>query len=184
MQSAGWEMLLRHIPPEVHHTLMLVTRGGTEFAISNLMRVDREFVAIRGRLAATQDQGRVFFIAYDQIDYFGFQQALRESEFEQMFAGLVMPEPEVAAAPAAADNKASAATEAAFAVARAVAAAAGTAVAPAPAASAEPATAAPAAAPGTGSRTTNPVIKSAVLERFRARSQGQSGSGERPQVGG
>jgi hypothetical protein len=140
MHSSVWTALLRHLPPEQHDRLMLVTAGGTEIALQAVLRVEAEFIAVKGRLAGSQEAGRVFFIPYSKIDYLGFQKPLRESEFQELFGGLRLPErgQPAAAEPAAAE--------------------------PAPPA-AEPAPAAP-AAPSSAART---PIKSAVLERFRAR---------------
>jgi hypothetical protein len=122
----------------------------------------QDFLALKGRLAATQDAGRLFIIPYGQIDYLGFQQAVKETEYEEWFGGLVIP------------RTATGQEESAEAM---------------PAATAEPETAAetpgiPAVAtspevPSEGSRTVSPVVKSAVLERFRSRSQT---SGIRPRI--
>jgi hypothetical protein len=179
MQSIAWAALLRHIPAEAHERLMVVTRGGTEIAIQSLLRIDHEFVAIKGRLAGTQDAGRVFFLAYDQIDYVGFQLPIRDSDFQQLFGGLVMPEPS-AEMPVLQAGEPAVEEDTVFAAARAAAVATSDAEPPP-----EVATPAAAAAPApAGSNTTNPVIKSAVLERFRARAQAGGGSGVRPPVKG
>jgi hypothetical protein len=154
MQSSVWALLLRQVPPEQHHKLMLVTRGRTEIAIQGILRIDHQFMAIKGRLAGSQDAGRVFFIPYNQIDYLGFQQPLKESEFHEMFDGLNVPAPEVAA-PAAPPRAA-------------------------PALAPEP-TPTPAAANGAGRPPT--PIKSAVLERFRARAVSSPGTVVRPPAG-
>ena len=94
MQSSVWALLLRQIPAEQHRNLMLVTTGGTEIAIQGILRIDHQFLAIKGRLAGSQDAGRVFFIPYTHIDYLGFQQPVKESEFHEMFGGLNIPAPE------------------------------------------------------------------------------------------
>jgi hypothetical protein len=91
MQSSVWAALLRHIPAEAHNQLMLVTGSGTEIAIQGILRIDHQFVALKGRLAGSQDAGRVFFIPYNQIDYLGFQQAVKDSEFREMFDDLSLP---------------------------------------------------------------------------------------------
>src|SRR5581483_5685354 len=56
--------------------------------IQSLLRIDPECLALRGRLAGSTDAGRVFFVPYSQIDYFGFQQPLKEADFEQLFGNL------------------------------------------------------------------------------------------------
>jgi hypothetical protein len=93
MQSSMWAALLRHIPGEQHNNLMLVTAGGTEIAIQGILRIDHQFVALKGRLAGSQDSGRVFFIPFSHIDYLGFQKPVKDVEFREMFDDLSLPAP-------------------------------------------------------------------------------------------
>jgi hypothetical protein len=154
MQSSVWVLLLRQVPPEQHNNLMLVTSGRTEIAVQCVLRIDHEFMAVRGRLAGSQDIGRVFFIPYDQIDYLGFQQPVKESEFHDMFDGLTVPAPAAAAGPVAAEPSAEPARE--------------------------PEAAPPVAPSANGANRPPTPIKSAVLERFRARSVTSPGTVQRP----
>ena len=99
MQSTGWIALLRHIPEEQQSRFMLVTASGTEIAIQSFLLIEREFVAFKGRLSGTQDVGRVFFIPYAHIDYFGFSQPVKDAEFTELFGALSMPAAEAAPPP-------------------------------------------------------------------------------------
>src|SRR5262245_18583000 len=96
MHSSAWAALLRHIPADHQNQLMLGTVGGTEIAVQCFLRVDHEFVALKGRLAGSQDAGRVFFIPYTQIDCLAYMQAVKESEFQETYGGMVVPEPPAA----------------------------------------------------------------------------------------
>jgi hypothetical protein len=91
MHEAAWVKLLRHIPPSEQSNLMLVTTGGTEIAIQGFLRIDPECLALRGRLAGSTDAGRVFFVPYSHIVYFGFQQPLKEAQFHELFGNLAAP---------------------------------------------------------------------------------------------
>jgi hypothetical protein len=164
VQSSAWAALLRHIPGNVQHNLMLVTRSGTEMCIQAILRVDHEFLAFKGRLAGSQDAGRLFFVAFDQIDYLGFQQPVREEEFHELFDGLRLPAPATALPPVEFVPAAEPEPQPEPAIAQTPAAAPG-----GPAAPVAPSAVAGASAP----------IKSAVLERFRSR---QPSSGVRPPV--
>ena len=147
MQDAAWVKLLRHIPTSEQSNLMLVTTSGTEIAIQALLRIDPECLALRGRLAGSTDAGRVFFVAYSQIAYFGFQQPLKEAEFHELFKSLEMLSADaVDASPTAPDPTTSAR---------------------------------PPSSHLTPSRSPK-VIKSTVLEKFRARSVSNPGTELRP----
>jgi hypothetical protein len=151
MHDSAWMKLLRHIPASDQSKLMLVTSSGTEITIQCILRIDPECLALRGRLAGSTDSGRVFFVPYAHIDYFGFQQPLKEAEFHELFASL----DELAAA------------------------------APAEPPPAPPAVALDSAAPPKPPANPTPprgpsVIKSTVLEKFRARSISNPGTQNRP----
>ncbi len=88
MPSAAWARLLRLVPPKDQDDLMLLTSNRTEFAVQAILRLDPDFLIIKGRLAGSQDQGRVFFIPYEQIDHIGFYRAVKDAEFNEMFADL------------------------------------------------------------------------------------------------
>lgn len=77
---------------------MLQTINRTEIAVQAILRFDADFLIIKGRLAGSQEAGRVFFIPYEQIDHIGFYRAVKEADFNEMFAGLDVPEAPVASA--------------------------------------------------------------------------------------
>jgi hypothetical protein len=174
MQSSAWAQLFGHIPPGEQNHLMLVTASGIEIAMQCILRVDPECVAIKGRLAGSQDAGRVFFIPFDHIDYLGFQQEVKESHFHELFGSLTLPAAPAAVPPAASTQEPTAEA------------------APDPIESepdslpgipGEPSGAGAPVAPSLTGRTTTP-IKSAVLERFRQRSLTQAGTLLRPPLDG
>jgi hypothetical protein len=141
MQSSSWIALLRHIPAEQQSRFMLVTASGIEIAIQSFLLIEQECVAVKGRLSGSQDAGRVFFIPYANIDYFGFQHPIKDTDFTELFDNLKM----TAAVPVAGVETAN-----------------GQATEPPPE---EPTDAA--AQPSTGD--SRPAIRSEVLERFRSR---------------
>jgi hypothetical protein len=168
MQANAWAALLRHIPAEQHSKLMLVTGSGVEIAIQTILRVDHEFVAFKGRLAGSQDQGRLFFVSYHNIDYINFSCAVKDEEFHAMFGTLEMPVAPLhgqAMLPMAGQED-FVAQEAATEVVEE----------PQPEMDPEPEPV-PAAKVGPSNRTPLP-IKSAILERFRSRGMGSAGSGQ------
>ena len=100
MPHVAWERLLRTLPATEQDGLMLMTNTRTEIAVQSILRLDSDFLIIKGRLAGSQDAGRVFFIPYAHIDHIGFYRAVKDSEFDVMFAGLNGPPlPAIATAP-------------------------------------------------------------------------------------
>src|SRR6516165_10370450 len=99
MQCNAWGHLLRQIPTEKYQTLSLVTTGGTEIALQGILRIEREFVAIKGRLSGSQAAGRVYFIPYTHIDYLGTQVEVKDAEFEATFGQLELSSAAVGDAP-------------------------------------------------------------------------------------
>jgi hypothetical protein len=154
MQNIAWVTFFRHLPPALLDTLSIKMMSGTEVSIQSILRVDHEFVVLKGRLAGTQDAGRVFFLPYRQIDHLYYQKEVRESEFNDAFDSLQMPIPGTEAAVAAPEG------------AESPAEAVPTDEVPAFAAEAMP-EGTPESTPV--NRPTPVPIKSAVLERFRAR---------------
>jgi hypothetical protein len=147
MHDGGWEALLKHIPPEQQSKYMLVTATGTELAVQSFLRIEKELVVLKGRPSGSQDQGRIFFIPYKNIDTFASAQITKDAEFAEMFDSFTFPvaaEAPVFTPPPAAPRVAEPEPE------------------PAPPA---PATNGNGQAPGTGSGVRR--IRSEVLERFR-----------------
>src|SRR5262249_52747080 len=141
--------------------LTVKTLGGTEIAVQTILRVDHEFVALRGRLAGTQEAGRFFFLPYTQIDYLGYQKDLMEADFKAIFETLAMPAPAAAAGDNAPESAEGPTREAAG----------------------PPAESPPDAAAAASERGTPTPLKSAVLERFRSRSLSNVNPGPRSSAG-
>lgn len=50
-------------------------------------------MAFKGRLSGTQDQGRLFFLPFKNIDYLGFQKEVKDEKYHEVFGNLVVPSP-------------------------------------------------------------------------------------------
>lgn len=88
MNAKTWIALFRHIPPEKQPLFTLITANGTELTVQAFLRIEEEFLIVKGRLAASQDAGRVFFIPYHLIDTFSYTNPVRESDVEELFGSL------------------------------------------------------------------------------------------------
>src|SRR5436190_24031920 len=85
MQSTHWTALLKKLPPEVHNQFAVTTRGGTEINVQTILLMEGECLVFKGRLAACQDTGRLFFVPFDQIDFIGFTRSVSEEEYKAWF---------------------------------------------------------------------------------------------------
>src|SRR5262245_34022565 len=101
MDNQAWRDLIGKVPQKQHNKLAIMTYVGIEIAVQDLVRVQEDYLVIRGRLAGTSDAGRLFFIPFDQITYLGIMQLIREDELDEKFGA---QRQEVAAAAETADQ--------------------------------------------------------------------------------
>jgi hypothetical protein len=88
MQGTSWLALLARIPPEQTENLLMITNNGTGIAVKGIVRAEDEYVIVRGRLMGTVEEGGgFFFVPYDQINYLGFQTAVKETVIHAMYEG-------------------------------------------------------------------------------------------------
>lgn len=95
MQADLWKAILRRIPGEHTDNLMMMTAQGTEINVQALLRMEEDFMVLRGRLAGSTDAGRIFILPYEHLDHMGFQKPLSDVQLQAVFDGAP------AAAPAA-----------------------------------------------------------------------------------
>jgi hypothetical protein len=86
MQNEVWIALLQRLPRSLHDSTSLVTKTGVEIAIQSIIRVEENYLVIRGRLAGTQEGGRAFFIPYDQLDFVMSQRPMAEVQIAALFS--------------------------------------------------------------------------------------------------
>jgi hypothetical protein len=87
MQSAAWAELLRLIPPALRENLSLTTSTGAEIALQNIVRADRDYVVIRGRVTGTTDGIGLFIIPFDRLSHLTFQKSVSEADVRALFEG-------------------------------------------------------------------------------------------------
>ena len=91
MQSSPWIALLKKLPPEQHHHLMLLTASGIEIALQAILQIEGEALVFKGRLSGSQDAGRLFYVPYDRIDFLGFNRTVGEDEFRAWYGEAPSP---------------------------------------------------------------------------------------------
>jgi hypothetical protein len=150
MRADLWKALLRRIPPEQTDNLVLVMGQGTEINVQALLLVDEHWVVLRGRLAGSNDGGRIFCLPYDHLNHAGFQRAPSDSHLHTIF-NIAMPAEPV---PSPAEP-----------------AAAAPAPEPAPAVTPQPETGTP--SPGLMARV---PTRSKIIQRLRMRAEAREGA--------
>lgn len=100
MQGASWITLFRRIPARLHNTLALCLTTGGEIVIQDILRLEADYIILRGRMAGSTDAGRVVIIPYDRIVDVAFTKTMSEQEVQKIFAKLA-PVGEVKETPAA-----------------------------------------------------------------------------------
>src|SRR5436309_3069081 len=101
MQANTWLALFKRLPQSQHDNLSLVMTGGTEIATQQFIRLERDFMVVRGRMTGTMDTGVIIMVPYDQIVYLNFVKKMAVEEVNEMFKGFQAPPLAAAAAPAA-----------------------------------------------------------------------------------
>jgi hypothetical protein len=86
MQGTGWAAVLSRIPAEKHDSLVIVTNTGAEIVLREIVRVENDFLIVRGRMAGSADEGRVIILPFDQVTFLAFNKMLPEAEIKAMFA--------------------------------------------------------------------------------------------------
>jgi hypothetical protein len=82
--NEAWVSLFRRIPADKHDIIMLGLMNGTEIMIQNILRLEPEFMMLRGRWVGTQDSGRIIMIPYAQLTVAAIAQQLKDTEVDAM----------------------------------------------------------------------------------------------------
>jgi hypothetical protein len=88
MQGQAWELILRRIPTQYHEGITLSTVNGSEIVVQTFIRVEEEFIILRGRPAGTSDAGKIIILPFHQINYLAFQKKLTEPEVMGIFGDM------------------------------------------------------------------------------------------------
>jgi hypothetical protein len=85
MQGASWISLFRRIPGNLHDGLILSLSTGTEVVVQRFIKLDTDVVVLRGRMAGSQDAGRVVVLPYSHLVSINFVRRLTDTDLETVF---------------------------------------------------------------------------------------------------
>ncbi len=85
MQGADWIALFRRFPVNLHDGLILSLTTGAEVVVQKFVKLEADYLILRGRMAGTQDNGRVTILPYSNIVTINITRRLLEAEIEGVF---------------------------------------------------------------------------------------------------
>jgi len=91
MQGPAWIALFRRIPPELHEVFALVLTTGVEILLSSIIRLERDFAVIRGRMSGSMDAGRIIIVPFDQINFLAINKKVTEPDAAAIFDKPIQP---------------------------------------------------------------------------------------------
>lgn len=75
--------------PEVDHTkIQFVMKNGATLALDLLIRMEPTYFVMRGREAGNQDEGRAFFLPYDDLSFLKIERVMTMAELDAMYSDL------------------------------------------------------------------------------------------------
>jgi hypothetical protein len=83
--NQAWIGLFRRIPANLEDAVALGLTTGSEIVVQKIVKLEPDFMIIRGRLAGTQDSGRIVMIPYVQLTFVALQKPLMDTEVEAIF---------------------------------------------------------------------------------------------------
>jgi hypothetical protein len=104
--NEAWITLFRRIPANLHDGLTVGLRSGVEIAIQTILKLEPDFIIMRGRLTGTQEGGKILLMPYAEMTVLSIARNLAEPEIEAIFGkgdppALIAMPPVAAAAPVA-----------------------------------------------------------------------------------
>lgn len=77
--------LFKRVPEDSHAQMNLVLRNQFVLSVDVIVRFEPTYLAFRGREGGTTDEGRAFFVPYDEIAYIRLERVVRLSELKAMY---------------------------------------------------------------------------------------------------
>ena len=102
MRKEDCQDVFRRIPEDTHSQVNLALRNGCLLSIDTVVRFEPHYMVFRGREGGSTEEGRAFFVPYDEICYLKIERVTRLGELKQMYGetGYVDAEDRLSARPA------------------------------------------------------------------------------------
>ena len=77
--------ILGRIPAALHPSTNLVLKNAAIIAIDTLVRMEPSYILVRGREGGSTDEGRTFFVTYDEIAYIKIERILKVNDLKRLY---------------------------------------------------------------------------------------------------
>ncbi|HEY3788409.1 MAG TPA: hypothetical protein VGL71_06110 [Urbifossiella sp.] len=77
--------LFKRIPEHYHAQVNLILRGQGMITVDIVVRFEPTYMVLRGREQGSTDEGRAFFVPYEELAYFRIERVLKLSELKKMY---------------------------------------------------------------------------------------------------
>lgn len=83
--------LFKKIPESFHPQVNMILRGQGMITVDTVVRFEPAYVVLRGREQGSTDEGRAFFVPYEEIAYLRIERVLKLGDLKKMYgeAGFV-----------------------------------------------------------------------------------------------
>lgn len=80
--------MFQRIPERFHPQINLVMKNGQVISVDVAVRFEPTYIVVRGREGGTTDEGRGFFVPYDEISYIRIERVMKLSDIKAMYGEL------------------------------------------------------------------------------------------------
>jgi hypothetical protein len=77
--------LFEKIPREYHPQVNLILRGQGMITVDVVIRFEEHYLVLRGREQGSTDEGRAFFVPYEELAYFRIERVVKLGEIKAMY---------------------------------------------------------------------------------------------------
>ncbi len=85
MRKEDCQDVFRRIPESMHSQVNLALRNGSLLSVDTVVRFEPHYIVFRGREGGSTEEGRAFFVPYDEICYLKIERVTRLGELKQMY---------------------------------------------------------------------------------------------------
>ncbi len=79
------DLLTKRIPEDTHPQVNLCLRNGMVLSMDAVARFEENYVVFRGREGGTSDEGRAFFVPYEEVTYIRIERIVKMGELKKMW---------------------------------------------------------------------------------------------------